>query len=81
MNATFLGFKWGYIKKFYPTIPNSFATMKSHEIMFKSIFDDYQKALQDINNVHVLESNTAITLQSPEMLKRCKMTIKKPCKT
>jgi hypothetical protein len=25
MNATPLGFKWVYIKKFNPTIPNSFA--------------------------------------------------------
>jgi hypothetical protein len=36
MNATFLGFKWGYIKKFNPTIPNSFATMKSHEFHSKA---------------------------------------------
>jgi hypothetical protein len=36
MNATFLGFKWGYIKKIHPTIPNSFATMKSHEIRSKT---------------------------------------------
>ncbi len=25
MNTAFLGFKWVYIKKFNPTIPNSFA--------------------------------------------------------
>ncbi len=49
--------------------------------MFKSIFDDYQKALQDIDNAHVLESNNAITMQSPKMSKWCKMNIKKPCKT
>jgi hypothetical protein len=36
MNATFLGFKWVYIKKFNPTIPNSFATMKSHEFRSKA---------------------------------------------
>jgi hypothetical protein len=36
MNTTFLGFKWGYIKKFNPTIPNSFATMKSHEFHSKT---------------------------------------------
>jgi len=36
MNATFLGFKWVYIKKFNPTIPNSFATMKSHEFCSKA---------------------------------------------
>ncbi len=36
MNATFLGFKWGYIKKFNPTIPNSFTTMKSHEFRSKA---------------------------------------------
>jgi hypothetical protein len=36
MNATFLGFKWGYIIKFNPTIPNSFATMKSHEFHSKA---------------------------------------------
>jgi len=27
MNATFLGFKWAYIKKFNPTTPDSFAAM------------------------------------------------------
>jgi hypothetical protein len=36
MNATFLGFKWGYIKKFNPTIPNRFAKMKSHEFHSKA---------------------------------------------
>jgi hypothetical protein len=36
MNATFLGFKWGCIKKFNPTTPNSFATMKSHEFHSKA---------------------------------------------
>jgi hypothetical protein len=36
MNATFLGFKWGYIIKFNPIIPNSFATMKSHEFRSKA---------------------------------------------
>jgi hypothetical protein len=36
MNATFVGFKWGYIKKFNPTIPNSFARMKSHEFHAKA---------------------------------------------
>jgi hypothetical protein len=36
MNATFLGFKWGCIKKFNPTTPNSFATMKSHELHSKA---------------------------------------------
>jgi hypothetical protein len=36
MNATFLGFKWGYIKKINPTIPNSFARMKSHEFHSKA---------------------------------------------
>jgi hypothetical protein len=36
MNATFLGFKWGYIEKFNPTIPNSFARMKSHEFHSKA---------------------------------------------
>jgi hypothetical protein len=36
MNATFLGFKWGYIKKFNPTIPNNFARMKSHEFHSKA---------------------------------------------
>jgi hypothetical protein len=36
MNATFLGFKWVYIKKFNPIIPNSFATMKSHEFHSKA---------------------------------------------
>jgi hypothetical protein len=71
VNSTFLGFKWGYIKKFHPTILNSFTPMKSQEISFKSILDDYQRALQDIENTHVLESNNAITLQSREMSKRC----------
>jgi hypothetical protein len=36
MNATFLGFKWVYIKKFNPIIPNSCATMKSHEFCSKA---------------------------------------------
>jgi len=36
MNATFLSFKWGSIKKFNPTILNSFATMKSHEFHSKA---------------------------------------------
>jgi hypothetical protein len=36
MNITFLGFKWGYIKKFNPTIPTNFATMKSHEFHSKA---------------------------------------------
>jgi hypothetical protein len=36
MNTTFIGFKWGYIKKFHPTIPNNFATMKSHEFCSKA---------------------------------------------
>jgi hypothetical protein len=36
MNTTFLAFKWGYIKKFNPTIPNSFARMKSHEFHSKA---------------------------------------------
>jgi hypothetical protein len=36
MNTTFLGFKWVYIKKFNPIIPNSLATMKSHEFHSKA---------------------------------------------
>ncbi len=43
--------------------------------------DDYQRALQDIDNAHVLDSNNAITLQSREMSKGVKMIIKEPCKT
>jgi len=36
MHTTFLGFKWGYILKINPTIPNSFARMKSHEFHSKA---------------------------------------------
>jgi hypothetical protein len=36
MNTIVLGFKWGYIKKFHPTIPNSFTRMKSHELCSKA---------------------------------------------
>ncbi len=36
MNRTFLGFKWGCIKKFNPTTPDSFATMKCHEFRSKA---------------------------------------------
>ncbi len=36
MNATFLGFKWVYIQKSNPTIPNSLVTMKSHEFCSKA---------------------------------------------
>jgi hypothetical protein len=36
MNATFLGFKWVYIKKINPTIPNNLATMRSHESRSKA---------------------------------------------
>jgi hypothetical protein len=57
MNATFLGFKWGYIKKLIQ--------------LFQIVLHDYQKAFHDIDNIHVLEYNNAITLQSCEMSKTC----------
>jgi hypothetical protein len=36
MNATFVGFKWVYIKKINPTTLNNLATMKSHEFRSKA---------------------------------------------
>jgi hypothetical protein len=48
MNATFLGFKWGYIKKFNPTIPNSFATMKSCEFHSKAYWMTIKKLCQTL---------------------------------
>jgi hypothetical protein len=36
MDTTFLGFKRVYTKKFNLTIPNSLATMKSHEFHSKA---------------------------------------------
>jgi hypothetical protein len=36
MIATLLDFKWGYIKKFNPTILDSFAIMKSCEFLSKA---------------------------------------------
>jgi di/tripeptidase len=71
MNATFLGFKWGYIKKFNPTIPNNFATMKIHEFHSKAYWMTIKELCRTLTMLIVLESNNAITLQSCEMSKRC----------
>jgi hypothetical protein len=61
----------GLYQKCNPTIANSFATMKSHEFHAKSYRMTNQGALQDIDNIDVLESNNLITLQRHEMSKRC----------
>jgi hypothetical protein len=54
MNATFLGFKWGYIKKFNPTIPNSFTTMKIREFHSKAYWMTIKKLCKTLTTLMFL---------------------------
>jgi hypothetical protein len=64
MNATFLGFKWVYIKKFNPTIPNSLATMKSHEFHSKAYLMTIKKLCRTL---------TMLMFLNPTMQSLCKV--------
>jgi hypothetical protein len=64
MNATFLGFKWVYIEKFNLIIPNSLATMKSHEFRSKA----YWMTIKEL-----CKTLTMLVFLNPTMQSLCKV--------
>jgi hypothetical protein len=60
MNVTFLCFKWGYIKKFNPTIPNNFTTIKSHEFHLKAYWMTIKELCKTLTTLMFLN----LTIQS-----------------
>jgi hypothetical protein len=54
MNATFLDFKWGCIKKFNPTTLDSFATMKSREFHSKAYWMIIKKLYRTLTTLMFL---------------------------
>jgi hypothetical protein len=64
MNVTFLGFKWVYIKKFNPTLPNSLGTMKSHEFCSKAYWMTIKELCRTL---------TMLMFLNPTMQSLCKV--------
>jgi len=71
MNTTFLGFKWGYIIKFNPTIPNSFATMKSHEFRSKAYWMTIKELCRTLTMLMFLNLTMQSLCEVVKCQKRC----------
>jgi hypothetical protein len=72
MNTTFLGFKWGYIKKINLIVPNSFATMKSHEFHSKAYWMIIKKLLTTLTTFMFLNT----TMQSLCKVVKCQKHVR-----